>query len=208
MEGLDGSHQFSTKALYDIKLVQRAIKQDDQKAYEELMARYREPVYYMMLRMMNNNHNDAEDLTMEAFGKAFKFINQYTTTFAFSTWLFKIASNNAIDFIRHNKLIKKGTLSLDKTIDNESGDTFAVYVKTKDLNPEEQIVRKQNVDNLRNIITALKPNYREIVELFYFEELTNEEISQRVNLPLSSVKTRLFRARELILTIAKEKKLL
>src|ERR1700739_926404 len=113
MEKLDNDHQFSTKAIYDIGLVKRALKDNDQKAYEELLKRYREPVYFMLLRMMNNNSDDAEDLTMEAFGKAFVHLDKYSTVCAFSTWLFKIASNNAIDFIRQRRS-ERGTLSLDK----------------------------------------------------------------------------------------------
>ncbi|HEX7414430.1 MAG TPA: sigma-70 family RNA polymerase sigma factor [Bacteroidia bacterium] len=202
MERLDENHQFSTKALYDIKLVERALKNDDQKAYEELMKRYWEPVYFMLLRMVYNNADNAEDLTMESFGKAFKYLDKYTTNFAFSTWLFKIASNNAIDFIRHNKA-QKGTLSLNKTVDTDSGEEFADFVKTVDLNPEDIIIRKQIIDNIRSIIEKLKPNYREIVELFYIEELSNEQISKRVNLPVATVKVRLFRARELLLSMAK-----
>ncbi|HEX7413265.1 MAG TPA: sigma-70 family RNA polymerase sigma factor [Bacteroidia bacterium] len=202
MERLDEHHQFSTKALYDIKLVERALKNDDQKAYEEFMKRYWEPVYFMLLRMTYNNTDNAEDLTMESFGKAFKYLDKYTTNFAFSTWLFKIASNNAIDFIRHNKA-QKGTLSLSKAVDTEGGSELGDFVRTIDLNPEDSIIRRQNIDNIRSIIEKLKPNYREIVELFYIEELSNEQISKRVGLPVATVKVRLFRARELLLSMAK-----
>ncbi|MHB8261128.1 MAG: RNA polymerase sigma factor [Bacteroidia bacterium] len=202
MERLRGDHQFSTKALYDIKLVERALKNDDQKAYEELMKRYWEPVYFMLLRMVYNNADNAEDLTMEAFGKAFKHLDRYTTNFAFSTWLFKIASNNAIDFIRHNKA-QRGTLSLNKAVDNEGGNELGDFVRTVDLNPEDIVIRRQNIDNIRSIIEKLKPNYREIVEMFYIEELSNEQISKRVDLPVATVKVRLFRARELLLAMAK-----
>lgn len=204
MEKLNDDHFFSSKALYDIKLVERALQHDDQKAYAELMKRYWEPVYFMLLRMINNK-DDAEDITIEAFGKAFKHLHQYSTNFAFSTWLFKIASNNAIDFLRRNKE-HKGVLSLNKPVDGEVGEELAAFVKGTGLNPEESVIRKQNIDRIRVIIEKLKPNYREIVELFYIEELSNEEIAKRVNLPLSTVKTRLFRARDLLLTIVKRNK--
>jgi RNA polymerase sigma factor (sigma-70 family) len=205
MENLGEDRFFSTKALYDIKLIERALKNDDQKAYAELMKRYWEPVYFMLLRMVNNNKDDAEDLTIEAFGKAFKNLEQYSTNFAFSTWLFKIASNNAIDFLRRNKE-HKGLLSLNKSIDNDGGEELSAIVKGTGLDPEESVIRKQNIEKIRAIIEKLKPNYREIVELFYIEELSNEEIAKRVNLPLSTVKTRLFRARDLLLTIVKRQK--
>src|SRR4030043_1190017 len=91
----------SEKAQRDYLLVQKA-NNGDQKAYAELMERYRDAIYYMLLKMVNNA-SDAEDLTIEAFGKAFKNIQQYTPNYAFSTWLFKIATNNCIDFIRKKK---------------------------------------------------------------------------------------------------------
>jgi RNA polymerase sigma-70 factor (ECF subfamily) len=91
----------SDKAKYDLSLVQDAIK-GDQLAYADLMERYRESIYYMMLKMVKNP-DDADDLTIEAFGKAFNRLPQYSPSFAFSTWLFKIASNNCIDFIRKKK---------------------------------------------------------------------------------------------------------
>jgi RNA polymerase sigma factor (sigma-70 family) len=205
MENIGEDRFFSSKALYDIKLIERALKQDDQKAYAELMKRYWEPVYFMLLRMVNNNKDDAEDLTIEAFGKAFKNLEQYSTNFAFSTWLFKIASNNAIDFLRRNKE-HKGVLSLSRPIDNDGGEELSTLVKGTGLDPEESVIRKQNIEKIRAIIEKLKPNYREIVEMFYIEELSNEEIAKRVNLPLSTVKTRLFRARDLLLTIVKRQK--
>ena len=204
MEKLDDDHYFSTKALYDIKLIERALQHDDQKAYGELMKRYWEPVFYMLLRMMNNK-DDAEDLTIDAFGKAFKHLSQYSTQYAFSTWLFKIASNNAIDFIRRNKE-HKNVLSLNKSIDTDGGEELAALIKGTGLNPEESVIRKQNIDRIRVIIEKLKPNYREIVELFYIEELSNEEIAKRVNLPVNTVKTRLFRARDLLLSMVKRNK--
>jgi RNA polymerase sigma-70 factor (ECF subfamily) len=92
----------SEKAQKDYELVQRATKGKDQQAFSDLMEKYRDPIYYMLLKMVNNN-DDAEDLTLEAFGKAFNRINQYTPNFAFSTWLFKIATNNCIDFLRKKK---------------------------------------------------------------------------------------------------------
>src|SRR5881275_730636 len=80
----------SDKALIDYQLVRKAIDKGDQKAYAELMSRYKDSIYFMLLKMVNNR-DDADDLTIEAFGKAFKNLHQYTPEYAFSTWLFKIA---------------------------------------------------------------------------------------------------------------------
>ena len=95
-----GSH-LSEKAQKDYELVIEPPKKDQQ-AFAELMDKYKDSIYYMLLKMVNNN-DDAEDLTLEAFGKAFNRLHQYTPNFAFSTWLFKIATNNCIDFLRKKK---------------------------------------------------------------------------------------------------------
>ena len=96
-----GSH-LSEKAQKDYELVIRATQKKDQQAFAELMDKYKDSIYYMLLKMVHNN-DDAEDLTLEAFGKAFSRLHQYTPNFAFSTWLFKIATNNCIDFLRKKK---------------------------------------------------------------------------------------------------------
>ena len=99
---LEAGKNLSDKAMYDYRLIRAAIDTKDQKAYAELMDRYRDSICFMLLKMVNNR-DDADDLTIEAFGKAFKKLHQYTPNYAFSTWLFKIASNNCIDFIRKKK---------------------------------------------------------------------------------------------------------
>ncbi|NMD01463.1 MAG: sigma-70 family RNA polymerase sigma factor, partial [Bacteroidales bacterium] len=95
------SPNLSNKALQDYVLVQQAIK-GDEKSFAELMGRYRDSIYFMLLKMVANKV-DAEDLTIEAFTKAFRNLSQYSPSFAFSTWLFKIATNNCIDFLRKKK---------------------------------------------------------------------------------------------------------
>lgn len=200
MEELSDEKFFSSKALYDIKLVDRALQQGDQKAFAELMKRYWEPVFFMLNRMVNNK-DDAEDLTIEAFGKAFKNLQQYSPQFAFSTWLFKIASNNAIDFIRRKKM--ENITSLDKPVGRDGGEDLSQQIKGTGLTPEENYIKKQGADRVHEIIDKLKPRYKEIVELFYLEELSVEEISKRLDLPVATIKTRLFRARDLLLQVVK-----
>jgi len=192
------------KAVRDFKLVQRAIDQGDQKAYAELMKNYRDSLYFMLLKMTNNPH-DAEDLTIEAFGKAFKKLHQYTPDYAFSTWLFKIASNNCIDFIRKKK---KYTFSIDQGIDDEIGTELANRIPAEDLDPEQELVKKQKIKLMREVVEKLKPHYRTLIELRYFSEFSYEEIAAELNLPLGTVKAQLFRARDflyLILINSKEK---
>lgn len=200
MEELDPSDKLTTKAVYDYKLIQQALKHGDQKAYAELLHRYRESVYFTMLRMCNNK-DDAEDLTIEAFGRAFKRLDQYTPTYAFSTWLFKIASNNAIDFLRNKK--KSTSLSLDTKMENDEGQEFSKNIKSQTLDPEENIIKKQKVEMLRDVVEKLKPRYRELVKMRYYEELSYEEIAGKLELPVGTVKAQLFRAREFLYNILK-----
>jgi RNA polymerase sigma factor (sigma-70 family) len=184
----------SEKGQYDFKLVQKALHEKDQKAYAELMQRYREPIYFMLLKMVNNK-DDADDLTIEAFGKAFKRLDQYTPQFAFSTWLFKIASNNCIDFIRKKRI---RAISIDQGFTTDDGDTIEVSVKDSVLDPAESLQKEERIHKMREIVDKLKPRYRKLVELRYFDELAYEEIAEQLNLPLGTVKAQLFRAREFL----------
>jgi RNA polymerase sigma-70 factor (ECF subfamily) len=186
----------SEKAQYDYELVLQAIA-GDQKAYAELLGRYRDAIYFMLLKMVNNP-SDAEDLTIEAFGKAFKNIAQYTPNYAFSTWLFKIATNNCIDFIRKKKL---NNISLDQSTHHE--DSVPMTIPTDTLDPEEDLINQQKVLMLRSIVSKLKPRYRKLIELRYFHEYSYDEISEKLELPIGTVKAQLFRARELLYNILK-----
>ncbi|MGE0567137.1 MAG: RNA polymerase sigma factor [Bacteroidia bacterium] len=196
----DNLGNLTTKALYDYNLVTKALD-GDQRAYAELLERYRESVFFMMLKMVNNK-DDAEDLTIEAFGRAFKKLHQYTPTFAFSTWLFKIASNNAIDFIRKKKQ-QGNSISLDYRPEDSDYDASNL-IRTYVPNPEEFYIKKQKVMMVRAVIDKLKPKYKEIVELFYFQELSHEEISQKLDLPIGTIKAQLFRARDFLAELIKK----
>jgi RNA polymerase sigma factor (sigma-70 family) len=190
------SPNLSEKAQHDYKLVLRALE-GDQKAYAELLGRYRDAIYFMLLKMVNNT-SDAEDLTIEAFGKAFKNIHQYAPSFAFSTWLFKIATNNCIDFIRKRR---SNTISIDQTFETEG--SVPVSIQDNAPGPEENIINEQKVKMMRSIVAKLKPRYRRLIELRYFSEHSYEEIAEELDLPIGTVKAQLFRARELLFNILK-----
>jgi RNA polymerase sigma factor (sigma-70 family) len=194
--------KLTTKAVYDYKLVRAALDEGDQKAYAELLHRYKESVYFMMLKMCSNK-DDAEDLTIEAFGRAFKKLEQYSPDFAFSTWLFKIASNNAIDFIRRKK-IKYAVPIESKNEDGENFD-YSVNIKATGLDPEESFIKKQKIEAIRLLVDNLKPKYKEMIELFYFQEMSHEEISKQLNLPIGTIKAQLFRARDLLYNALKSR---
>jgi RNA polymerase sigma factor (sigma-70 family) len=197
---VEGEH-LSDKAQKDLALVKLAIE-GKQSAYAELMDRYRESIYYMMLKMVKNQ-DDADDLTIEAFGKAFNRLDQYSPSFAFSTWLYKIASNNCIDFIR-KKRIKVTSMDTGRTTDD--GDVIFFDARSSTLNPEESIIQNQKIKLMRNLVSKLKPRYKELIEKRYFEELSYEEIAEELNLPLGTVKAQLFRAREFLANLISKTK--
>ena len=196
---MEVSENLSEKAVYDLALVRRAVDKNDQKAYAELMSRYRDSIYFMLLKMINNK-DDAEDLTIEAFGKAFNRLKQYTPNYAFSTWLFKIATNNCIDFIRKRKA---NIVSIDQNIDDQEGQYISPtsMLSSGNPDPEEKLIKEQNIQLIQDIVSKLKPRYRKLVELRYFKEYSYEEIADELNLPLGTVKAQLFRARELLSNI-------
>jgi RNA polymerase sigma-70 factor (ECF subfamily) len=191
----------SLKAQQDMELVEKARK-GDQLAYGELLGRYRDAIYFMLLKMVNSPI-DAEDLTIEAFGKAFKNIDQYTPNYAFSTWLFKIATNNCIDFIRKKRA---SHVSLDQTMDGEDSLIPSAMIQSDSPDPELTLINKQRIKHMRNVVSKLKPRYRQLVELRYFQEYSYDEIAEELDIPIGTVKAQLFRARELLLNILSRSK--
>ncbi len=191
----------SDKAKQDLVLVEEA-KKGNQAAYAELMDRYRDSIYFTMLKMVKNT-DDADDLTIEAFGKAFNRLEQYSPSFAFSTWLFKIASNNSIDFIRKKRI---QVTSMDSGFSNSDGESIQIDARSTGLNPEETIIQGQRIDHMRLLVSKLKPKYRELVEKRYFEEMSYEEIAEEMNLPLGTVKAQLFRARDFLASMIEKTK--
>ena len=190
------------KAQRDYQLVKRARDDGDQRAYADLMRMYKEPIYLMLLKM-TNNPTEADDLTIEAFGKAFASLNLYSPTHAFSTWLFTIATNNCVDFIRKKRL---QTIYLDDICTTSSGDVYEYPIPSEAKNPEENFIQEQRVKMLREIVRQLKPRYRRLVELRYFDELSYEEIAEQLKMPLGTVKVQLFRARDLLHNILATKR--
>lgn len=192
----------SEKGKKDFELVKLARDKGDEKAYAELMDRYRKPVFFMVYKMLNKTE-EAEDLTIEIFAKAFININKYSPDFAFSTWLFRIATNHSIDYIRKKRL---QTTSIDSTFTTDSGDEIGLQIKDSNLNPHEAAVRKQKIELVRMVVQNLPEKYRKLVMLRYFRELAYEEISEELNLPIGTVKAQLFRAREILFKVMKDKK--
>jgi RNA polymerase sigma factor (sigma-70 family) len=189
----------SEKARHDLKVIDRALH-GDSKAYTELLTRYRDSVYYVLLRMINNP-SDAEDLTIEAFGKAFHNLPKYVPTHAFSTWLFRIATNNCIDFMR-KKSQSPRPFDQDEGEEDEMEATVASDMKL----PDQVMMDRETAASLNRIVKSLKPRYRRLIELRYFEDYSYEDIATELSLPIGTVKARLFRAKVLIFNMVQEKK--
>ncbi len=194
--------EFSEKAKEDLDLVERA-KTGDQKAYARLLSKYRESMFHMISRMVKNVH-DAEDLTMESFGKAFRNLVYYKPERAFSTWLFKIATNNVIDFIRGKRL---RMISIDTDPDSDDGVSPNVGVPELIENsddPEERMIREQKADYMWQIVSQLHEDYRDITIMRYFKEKSYTEIAEELGIPIGTVKARLYRSRELLVSTFKD----
>jgi len=184
--------------LYD-KVMQA--KEGNQRAMAFLLERYRKSLLSMILKMVRNL-DDAEDLSIEVFEKAFRNLHRFDSKYSFSTWLFKIGTNHTIDFLRQKKL---KTFSIHGQVSDGKGDSFTIDVASKDSDPQEILLKKQSHENLREIVSQLPAMYQTLVRMKYFDEMSLEEIQKEIDIPLNTIKIRLFRARNLILGILEGK---
>lgn len=180
------------KGKRDLKLINRALDDGDPQAYKQLMSLYRDPLYFMLYEKVSDQEL-AKDLTIEALGKAFKKLHLYTPTYTFSTWLFTVARNHCIDYLRKHKL---PTISIDKVMLDENGKRTNFDLISDVLNPEQEMEKKQRVAILRYIVDQLKPKYRDLVKLRYFKEMSYDEIASELAIPIGTVKAQLHRSRE------------
>lgn len=185
--------RLSDRAREDFRLVCGAID-GRQDAYAKLMNRYRGAIQQMMFKMVNCSE-DANDLTQEAFTKAFNKLPSYEPRYAFSTWLFKIATNNCIDHIRKKRLV---TLSIDETIKEDSDQEFSYNIRSTEKDPEEEVILGQRSRMMRQLIAQLSTKYRLMIEMRFYQELSYDEIATELNIPLGTVKAQLFRAKEML----------
>jgi RNA polymerase sigma-70 factor (ECF subfamily) len=194
--------RFSSKALEDFRLIDMAVG-GDEKAYAKLLQRYKRPVYHVILKMVRNV-DDAEDLTMESFSKAFRSLHRFKKDFTFSTWLFRIATNNTIDFIRKKKI---NTLSIENTYTDDDGGSVSIDIEdVGNLNPQDEAIRAQKEEIMQVFVNMLPTKYQKLVRLRYFHELSYEEIAVELEAPLGTVKAQWHRARELLYDLVKNKK--
>ena len=183
------------KAKRDYLLLRRALDENDQQAYAELMSLYRDSIFYMLVRMVKNK-DDAEDLTLMTFGKAFRYLDKYTPQYAFSTWLYRIALNNSIDFLR-----VKNNMPQYFEEDLYTTSTTSIIDQSEDnlqRTPEDEVIDKQRLQLLRAAVSELPERYRRVIELRYYEDLAYEEIAERLELTLSNVKIQIMRAKNML----------
>ena len=176
----------------DFELVRKA-KSGDGRAYDILMEQYHDAVFNIVYRMVRNKQ-EAEDLTQETFIKAYNSINLFNEEYAFSTWLFKIATNHCIDFFRKRKL---KTYSMDEPVQYKEDEIKHEYA-SDDPTMEHRMIDSEKSRLIREAINKLPEKYRMAIILRHHEEKSYDEIAQILNLPLGTVKARIFRAREML----------
>ena len=178
----------------DHDLVARALS-GEEAAYARLRNKYWRPLHAMLSRMIRNKH-DAEDLTQEAFIKAFRSLENFNPEYAFSTWLYKIASNNCIDYLRKRRL---QTVSMNAPI-QMGDDSMQMEIADRDaVIPDAPLTNAERTAILQEAIRNLPDKYRIVIELRHTHELEYADIAEKLSLPLGTVKAHLFRARALLL---------
>jgi RNA polymerase sigma-70 factor (ECF subfamily) len=181
----------------EIKSFIEKAKLGDQVAFTFLLDHYWNEVYGFMLKR-TENETDSEDISIETFAKAFDKISTYNNEFQFNTWLIAIAKNVHIDLLRK----KKSTHFIEIT---DQEDQQAYNVADSSPSAEDDLISEQNLSRLLQFIKELKPNYQEVIQMRYFQELTYQEIADKIGEPLSNVKIKLLRAKKLLAAIIEGK---
>jgi len=183
----------------DHELIRLAIK-GDQKAFDKLKHKYHDAIFNLVYRMIRDKE-EVEDLTQEAFIKAFSSLRSFNEEYAFSTWLYKIATNNCIDHIRKKKL---PSFSIDRPIRTKD-DEISFEVPDSTYEPDRDVIDRQRRTLIEEAIESLPPKYRTVIRLRHTEEKEYQEIAELLSLPLGTVKAHIFRARELLYKYLKDR---
>ncbi len=181
----------------EIKAQIEKAKQGNQSAFTFLLNYYWSEVYSFMLKRTENETN-AEDITIETFSKAFDKINSYNPEYQFNTWLISIAKNVHIDMIRKNKSNLFVEISEDE-------DYKRYNIADTTPSKEDELITEQNLSQLLQYIKELKPHYQEVIQLRYFQEMSYQEIANKIEEPLSNVKIKLLRAKKILAEIINKK---
>ncbi|MCX7547919.1 sigma-70 family RNA polymerase sigma factor [Xanthomarina sp. F1114] len=181
----------------EIKEAIQKAKQNDQKAFNFLLDSYWDYVYGFQLKRIENE-NDAEDITIQTFSKAFDKIASFNDKYVFKTWLITISKNIHIDLLRKEKR------QPSRSISNDNDDSF-YDILDESPSAEDKLITEQNLAKLLRDIKKLKPHYQEVINLRYFQELSYKDISKELNEPINNVKVKLLRAKKLLAAIIKNK---
>ncbi len=181
----------------EIKEAIKKAKNNDQKAFSFLLDTFWDDVYGFQLKRIENE-NDAEDITIQTFSRAFDKIDTYNPEYKFKTWLITISKNIHIDFIRKRKK------SINEDLSNENEQKVLEILDTSP-SPEDKIITEQNLVKLLKDIKKLKPHYQEVINLRFFQEFSYKEISKELNEPINNVKVKLLRAKKLLAEILQKK---
>ncbi len=176
----------------DTQLIHRALK-GEQAAYKRLMKKYREQIHALIARIVRDSQQ-VEDLTQEVFVKAFASLRHFNEEYAFSTWIYKIATNSSIDYIRKRKL---ETFSIDKPIGFEDSDVSFELPDTT-YEPDKDMMQRQRTKLIEAAIERLPEKYKRVIILRHTEDRDYSEIAKMLKLPIGTVKAHIFRARELL----------
>ncbi len=174
-----------------VKLRIREVLKGDQNAYGEIVELYKDKVFQLCYRMLGNHH-EAEDIAQEAFIRAYVNIARFNMELKFSTWIYRIATNLCIDRIRK----KKPDFYLDAEVSGTDGLTMYSQVAAETNLPEEDLESIELQEAIQRAISKLPEKYRTVIVLKYIEELSLNEISEILDMPLGTVKTRIHRGRE------------
>lgn len=171
-------------------------KENDQKAFNFLLDTYWDDVYGFQLKRIQNE-NDAEDITIQTFSRAFDRIETFDENYKFKTWLITISKNIHIDLLRKEKN------SISQVISNDDKSVYQILDESP--SPEDELITEQHLAKLLRDIKKLKPHYQEIINLRYFQELSYKEISFQLKEPINNIKVKLLRAKKLLSEIIQEK---
>ncbi|MCF6346922.1 MAG: RNA polymerase sigma factor [Flavobacteriaceae bacterium] len=166
-------------------------KEGKDTAYTSLLNMFWKDIYRFLYRK-TNNENEAEDLTIRTFAKAFDKIHTFDEKYEFKTWLISISNNLYIDQLRKRKT---ETISIHK----ESSE--AHKIKDEEPTPADKLIIEQNLAELLAYIKQLKPHYQEIINLRFFQEMSYKEMAETLNEPMSNIKVKLLRAKKLLAEI-------
>ncbi len=183
------------KEISEIKIIALASK-GNQSACNTIVNKYRDPVLNFLNGIIPNKH-DAEDICQETFQKCFRYLHSYNQKYAFSTWLFTIAQNTALDFLRKNRIPLE-------TVHSEGQKSSSERVSSSVPSPEENMIDSQAIENLIKAIQNLPPIYRKVSELRFIHDYPIEEISKELKIPVNTVKTRISRSKKILNTIWKK----